>query len=202
MNQKTYDVTVHTYPPRMKMILGPFVNKFGIYLPSKDLTNNVSYMMQNKMPRLIGSVSERMSIELIDGGQIHLGRELWHLTSISFLEFENSKRIHLLPDFGIYSDDIITIASKDKNKMIFVTESKGTTLKRGFSRNTQAKMWYQLPRTAKNCRAIEFQDPHSKVGGIISVLINHYSNSILINVVDMSTSLAKELPDSWMYPQN
>ena len=182
------------------MILGPFV-KSGIYYPSDKIMNELSDMLMNKMPRVVGAVSEKISIELINGGHICLDGDTWDLSSVPLRNFEGSDRIGLLPDHGIYCDDVITVAKKDGDRMLFVTESKGTTLARGFSRSTEAKLWYQLPRTAKNMddniRKLHFP---AKIGGVISVLVNHYSNSVLINVLDMTTSLAKELPDTWMYP--
>ncbi|MDE1832594.1 MAG: hypothetical protein KGI02_09545, partial [Thaumarchaeota archaeon] len=105
MNQKSYKVAVHAYPTKIKITLGPYVDKFLVYHPSKDLATDVSYIMKNRLPRLIGSVTERITTEIISEGMIDIDNEVWNLTSIPLREFEKSHSIRLLPDFGIYCDD-------------------------------------------------------------------------------------------------
>lgn len=91
--------------------------------------------------------------------------------------------LSLIPALGIRSDDIITVATTDRDRLIFVTESKGTTQKGGFPHSVEAKIFYQLPRTVKRLNVELSRTRNLSFGGVISFQVNHYAQSITINAL-------------------
>jgi hypothetical protein len=84
--------------------------------------------------------------------------------------------------------------------MLFITECKGTTTVYGLSRNSEAKMFYQLARTFEKLKKTLPGESSVRLGGIFSGIVNHYSRVITMNVNDRRSSFTGGLPDSWMYP--
>ena len=196
-----YRLQLYSYPNQLKLVPSTFVDKLNQYRPSYELERQLQSVWRDRDPRQIGILSERLAAELINGGEIYRGRNRWRLRCESFRSFEISAGLSLRPDFGIRSDDIITVASEnsDGRDLLFVTESKGTILERGFSHTTEAKIFYQLSRTLAKLRR-ELRPPgRLALGGIISVESNHYLHAITINLIDHKASLAKAIPDEWMY---
>jgi len=195
----TYEVRIYHYPSRLTLIPSKRVDKSGDYSPSKELDSRIDHMWKHRNPREIGLVSEMIAKEIISGGQMRIGKNRWRLSCQSFNSFADSNGMSLRPSFGIRSDDLITVATTDKDRLIFVTESKGTTQKRGFTHPQEAKIFYQLPRTVKRLRTELSKTKNLTFAGVISFQANHYSKEATINILDQNASLATVTPDSWMY---
>jgi hypothetical protein len=196
-----YRLQLYSYPSQLKLVPSTFVDRLNQYRPSLELERQIQSVWRDRNPRQIGILSERLTAELINGGEIHRGRNHWRLRCESFRTFEISTGLSLRPDFGIRSDDIITIASANSGgrDLVFVTESKGTILERGFSHTTEAKIFYQVSRTLEKLKRELRPAGRLTLGGIISVESNHYLHAVTLNLIDHKASLAKAIPDEWMY---
>jgi len=195
----TYKVKVYHYPSHLVLIPSKRMDKSQNYSPSEELGSRIDHMWRNRNSREVGLVSEMISKEVISGGRMHIGKNQWPLSCQSFNSFADSNGLLLIPPFGIRSDDIITVATTDRDRLIFVTESKGTIQKWGFRHSVEAKIFYQLPRTVKRLKVELSRTGKLSFGGIISSQVNHYAQSITINALDQSASLTTVVPDSWMY---
>lgn len=176
----------------MIMIPSMRVDNSKKYLPSKELSDRMSSMRMNRNPREIGHASELMAMEILSGGEIHYDIEKWPLRCESFESFSRCMNLSLTPEFGIRSDDVITVARAGRKDLVFVTESKGTTLQRGFSHSAEAKIFYQLPRTIHKLEGELQTNTKIRLGGAISVESNHYSCKVTVNLLSSSSSLAKD----------
>lgn len=163
------------------------------YLPSEELSDRILSMKKDRNPREIGHVSELMAMEILSGGEIHHGGEKWPLRCESSESFSRSRNLSFTPEFGIRSDDIITVARTGHKDLVFVTESKGTTLKRGFSHSAEAKIFYQLPRTIHKLEEELQTKKKIGLGGAISVESNHNLSKITVNLLSNSNSLARDI---------
>ncbi|MCJ7424601.1 hypothetical protein MUP01_10095 [Candidatus Bathyarchaeota archaeon] len=197
----TYGVRIYHYPSRLVLIPSKRVDKSLNYSPSKELGIRIDDMWRHRNPREVGLVSEIIAIEVISGGQMRIGKRQWPLSCQSFNSFADSNKMLLIPTFGMRSDDIIAVATTDRERLIFVTESKGTTRRVGFPHVVEAKIFYQLPRTVErlNAELARTKIKNLSFGGAISFQVNHYTKAITINVLDSSSSLATTPPDPWMY---
>ena len=72
--------------------------------------------------------------------------------------------------------------------MYFVTEVKGTTLRRGIPRTNIAKIYYQLPPTRQSLCEKLSGCTEDMVGGI-SVEIEHLRREITVNVLAPDSNL-------------
>jgi hypothetical protein len=193
--------TVEVYHPKY-LILFPNgrVDESSRFFPSDDVLGKIDRMWENRKPREVGFVSELVAKEVIDGSQMEIDGTRWPVSCESFETFVALNKLSLKPEFGIRSDDLIsTVAIEKGHRLIFVTECKGTTQKKGFSHGIEAKIFYQLPRTVKVLKAQLAESKEMSYGGTIAFQINHYARAILINLLDKNSDLGNTIPDPWMY---
>jgi hypothetical protein len=157
-------------------------------------------MWKHRKPGTIGIVSELVAREIITDGKIAINHYRWPLTCEPLKSFAQTHRMSLTPDFGIRTDDLVTIAHSHSQSLIFVTECKGTTSARGLSHDTEAKMIYQLGRTVRELKKELPRVKNMRFGGTIFVEVDHFLKEINLNVVDENAGLAEVIPDDWMYP--
>lgn len=203
MSVLSYRVNLHCYPPRVRFLPSPKVFQVGIYGPSLSLQAAIGRMLRSRNATVIGATSERVVRELIDGGTVLLDGKPWTLSCLRLRDLAAELRLAWKPGYGMHCDDLATIATGEGNhRLLFLTESKGTTRERGLSRGTEAKMFYQLGRTFEKLKMTQAAGSSVGLGGIISAIVNHHSLVITMNVNDDTTSFAGGLPDRWMYPDN
>lgn len=143
-------------------------------------------MWRNRKPHLIGSVSEEIAKEMLEGGAFEYDRTSWALSCVPIKDFAPATSWR--PVHGIRCDDLMTTATSEARRMFFVTEVKGTTLDRGISRTYIAKMYYQVPPTRRVLREKMLECAEDLVGGI-SVEIDHLRHEITINVLAPESNL-------------
>jgi hypothetical protein len=99
------------------------------------------------------------------------------------------------PKTGIYCDDLVVIR-RGRPHLVFLTEVKGTTLERGLSHSSEAKMFYQLART---CAALTsgIRSRKRRVAGALTVVIGHFHRVVTINILDTPAILGF-VPDRWL----
>lgn len=143
-----------------------------------------------------------MARELLTGAILTLDRQRWILTCVPLRDLAELRGRAWKPGYGIHCDDLATLAEQRyrDDRLLFLTECKGTTMSGGLSRNTEAKMFYQLARTYEKLRRAWPLDSRLQLGGVISVIVNHGSRRVTVNVLDRSTAFAGNVPDAWMYP--
>jgi hypothetical protein len=200
MKPISYTIRIFNFP-HISMIPSSQVNEFGIYIPPEKLHDRITNMWKFRKPRLIGDISECMAMEIIDSGKICIDQESWNLTCEPLQDIAQKYDWTWKPKYGIRCDDIGAIAVNRTEKMFFIIECKGTIRKTGISRDMEAKMFYQIARTFEKMDRTIKEDCTMKLGGYISIVINHYSKIITMNVNDRNSSFAGGLPDPWMYPE-
>lgn len=84
------------------------------FLPSDDMVSKIDCMWKNRKPREVGFVSELVAKEVIDGSQMEIDRTRWPVSCEPFKTFVASNKFSLKPEFGIRSDDLISITTTDK----------------------------------------------------------------------------------------
>lgn len=197
----SYRVNLYCCPPRVQLLPNPKVFRDGIYAPSSSLQSTIGDMLRRRNPTVIGDTSERVIRELIEGGAVLLNGKPWTLSCQRLRDFAAEARLAWKPGYGIHCDDLATIATGESNhRLLFLTESKGTTREHGLSRGAEAKMFYQVARTFAKLKMTQETGSTVGLGGIISAIVNHHSLVITINVNDDTTSFAGGPPDRWMYP--
>ena len=142
-------------------------------------------------------VSELMASEILSGGRITVGDDRLTLLCQMVRRFAELSAFWK-PDFGIYCDDLVTIAQSDETKILFLTEIKGTTLQRGLSRSSEAKMFYQVARTYKSLKQKIPVNRDIRLAGTITVAVVYSWKTVTLNVLDETATLGF-FPDRWMY---
>lgn len=192
-----YGIVLHCHPNRIRFLPNARHVENGRYRPSLDLANGIQEAIQRRTPRSVGLVSECAAVELIDGGVVTLDEHPSPLSCHRLREFTAQRPIVWQPGYGIRCDDLIAEGmGPDGTPMVFLIEVKGTMRRHGLSRDTEAKMYYQLVRTFVKLR----DNPSFRLAGLLAVIVDHLGRMITINVNDHSTAIAQDLPDTWMYP--
>lgn len=192
-----YEVVLHSYPARIRFLPCARNAEHGRYRPSPALADGIRETIRRPTPRSVGLISERVAAELIDGGVVTLDGRPLPLSCHRLREFTAQQPTLWQPGYGIHCDDLIAeAAGPDGTRLVFLIEVKGTVRRHGLSRDVEAKMYYQLVRTF-----VKFRDnPVFRLAGLMGVIVDHYGWTITINVNDHSTTIARDLPDPWMYP--
>ena len=199
MRMLSYEIEVY-HPKHLILFVNERVDESSRFFPSDDVASEIDRMWKNRTPRGVGFVSELIAKEVIDGSHIEIDGTRWPVSCESFKTFVALNKLSLKPEFGIRSDDLISTVTVDKgHRLIFVTECKGTTQKKGFSHKVEAKIFYQLPRTVKVLKLQLAEAKNMSYGGTIAFQIDHYARAILINLLDKNSDLGNAIPDSWMY---
>ena len=168
------------------VVLNPAVVRRNRYSPSHHIQARLQEMWKKRKPHLIGSVSEEIAEEILEGGALEYDRTSWALTCVSIKDFAPATSWR--PVSGVRCDDLMTTATSQARRMFFVTEVKGTTLQRGISRAYIAKMYYQVPPTRRVLCEKVMECAGELVGGI-SCEIDHLRHGITINVLAPESSL-------------
>lgn len=200
--RSSYEVTLNEYPTKLVLDPSRFVTVSGRYYPSVALNKQIAQMRNLRLPRLVGMVSESVIAEILDGSQLRTGKMVSTMRCESIKEFSRRTGISLTPSYGIRSDDLVTTTEIDKEVVVFLTESKGTTQAGGFSHWTEAKIFHQLGRTAE---VLERELPNVKgfrFGGVILGEVNHFRMKVNIGLLDQSAGLARIVPDPGMYSRD
>jgi hypothetical protein len=193
-----YVVSVYGSSSGFELVPGASVRN-AEYRPSKGVEVQIAAMWNHRQPSLIGSVSEQMAMEILDCAQIKTDSGIWALTC------EKLRNVSAIcgnwrPERGIYCDDLITTAVCSGQKMMFLTEVKGTTRKGGLSRWMEAKMFYQLARTYVTIIKRIPAGPPYPIMGVITIAITHSWKTITINVLNEAAAKGF-FPDGWLPPE-
>lgn len=165
--------------------------RFSI-VPTKKLCEELISLSRSHKPLAVGRVSEKLAREVLDGGSLRLEGHRWRLECIPIRDVPDYTT-RWRPDFGVRSDDLMTVARRGKRTLHFPTEVKGSIRQDGVSRSAEAKMFYQLPGTLDVQRALANDTPDDVIGGGISVVINHLHRRIVINVVPSGARLLSSI---------
>jgi hypothetical protein len=196
MDDLAYRICLHCYPQRIALLPNPQLVRDATYSPSANMESAIRGMWSNRNPRVIGSVSERVVFELIDGGTMALDGKPWMLTCKQLRQLSIDRSLFWEPEYGIRCDDLAILGiDGDGRELLFLAESKGTTRTNGLSRDEEAKMFYQLARTFVKIRQAGVGIGIPRLGGIVSAIVDHLARVITMNVNDDTTSMAGELPD-------
>lgn len=192
-----YDVVLHCHPGRIRFLPNERRVQRGRYHPSPSLADALRRMLLRRAPRTVGLVSERVVTELIDGGVVTLDGHPSALSCRRLREFVARQPTVWRPGYGIRCDDLVAEGGGiDGARLVFLVEVKGTVRRHGLPRDTEAKMYYQLVRTFVKLR----EDPALRLAGLMAAIVDHHDWTITINVNDHSTTIARDLPDAWLYP--
>jgi len=190
-----YKITVHT-PCSFSFEPGIWVNETGVYQPSREIQYKINEMRQSRTSSLIGAITEAIAAEILVEARVTVDNERCLIRPEKLRKFFGVSSIWN-PQHGIYSDDLIAIATKGESTFLFPTEVKGTMLQKGFSHSTEAKMIYQLART---CHTLVQNMPGSltfRLAGGITIEISHFLEEITLNVFDTKGILGF-FPDGWL----
>jgi hypothetical protein len=193
----TYDVSIYGSSSGIELVPSSSVRN-SKYQPSKEVEELTADMWKYRRPRVIGSVSESMATEILSNARIVVDDCSW---AIVCEKLRNVRGISGLwkPNRGIYCDDLIAIAESHGQKLMFLTEVKGTTLKAGLSHSMEAKIFYQLARTCVTLKRLMPSGPCQRIRGVITVAIIHSWRKITINVLSEATARGY-FPDGWLPP--
>lgn len=180
------------------MRCGDRVDSGSMYIPSASLAVRINAAWTARRGAAIGAVSEDVAAEILDGGTLVLGGERFVLRCESLRVSRLLRSWPWKPGYGIRCDDLVVLASAMSRSLLFIVECKGTIRREGLARDAEGKMLYQLSRTLAKLRRRE--PTPVKLGGIISIVVNHWSRRITLNVCDAGSSMASEVPDAWLYP--
>ena len=100
----------------------------------------------------------------------------------------------------MYCDDLATVGKSGTERILLVTECKGTIATVPMSREKEAKAFYQLSRTFVKLKRTMTSLVGLRLYGVISVVVNHTRSEVTINVIDGRSLFVQVLPDEWMYP--
>jgi hypothetical protein len=195
--EQLYRVSIHVGSSRLTLVPSTFVDDSGLYRPSVDVGRRIEEMWCHRRPRVIGLVSELLASEILTDGQICVSDDSLMLVCQALRRFAEVSAFWK-PEFGMYCDDLVTIAQSSQRKLLFVTEVKGTTLQEGLSRSSEAKMFYQLARTYKRLKQKMPFNSNLRLSGAITVAITHSWKAVTLNVLDEKATLGF-FPDPWMY---
>jgi len=197
---RIYSVDVYCSPKDLVFVPGPLTDKKKVYCPSAVIESRTEEMWRLRNSFLIGSVTEDMSAEVLNGGTVSLDGAIRVVESRRAGEvLDRAAKIWQIYG-GIRSDDLVVVANARDRLQVFVTECKGTIQTRGFSHDTEAKMVYQIARTCELIRMNPSEFPDIELRGIIMIAINHHAMRITINVNDANPQgLSGCVPDHWMY---
>lgn len=192
-----YDVSIHGSTAGIKLIPSQLVSN-SEYRPSKDVHDQIADMWLRGSPRVIGTVSEAIAMEILGGGRIEMDG---YARALSCCKLRNVQEISGLwrPKRGIYCDDLVAIAIGNGDKVLFLSEVKGTILEAGLSRSMEAKIFYQLARTCVRLSELMPSAPCYPVKGAITVTILHFSGKINVNILT-AEAIKGYFPDGWLQP--
>jgi hypothetical protein len=167
---------------------------------SPSLAASLREMRACRTAATIGRASELLVAELIEAATFTVGRRSWRLRCERLPEWAEHAGLSWKPRFGIRCDDLAVLGlSRTHGTCLLIAECKGTISTRGVSRNTEAKMFYQLARTFEKLKTTRVVDPAAELLGIVSAVVNHAMGVITLNVNDRRSSMAGAFPDRWMY---
>jgi hypothetical protein len=192
-----YEVAVHGSSSGISLIPSSLVDNSGLYRPSKELEKQVEDMWNRRSPRTVGSTSEAMAVEILDRAQVTVDDATFLLTCQKLRSIAEVAAIWK-PRTGIYCDDLIAVAEATHQRLLFLTEVKGTILQQGLSRSSEAKMFYQPARTYDAIRRGMSPGGHSfRIQGVFTTVILHYQRRVVLNVLNEAAALGF-FPDGWL----
>jgi hypothetical protein len=147
MLKANYRVQIHASVPDFVMTPSALVTPSMLYTPSETLAEQIAALWASRKPRLIGKTKERIATEIIGGGLLAVKGEEWKLSCEPFSEVSLRYGWEWKPMYGLRCDDIVTTGNRGNDSIALVTECKGTLARNGISRDREAKIFYQLPRT-------------------------------------------------------
>jgi hypothetical protein len=186
---------------RTRLRPGPFVSRSGVYHPSEGTLYRLRCLSAHPQSHLIGSVTEFVATEVLSGGTFTGSTSVGGLRCVSLRGLLRSLGRGRLPDFGIRCDDLAVVEiAASLSPRLYITECKGATTIRGFRHDTEAKMIYQVSRTAEWLRRCDIFGDALALGGGITVQVDHFRRMVWLMAGGPGSLLTDTLPDGWMYP--
>jgi hypothetical protein len=203
MNSITYTVTMQdVWEPAncTRLKPGPTVSCSGVYHPSAVTLQQLKRLGPRPKSHLIGSATELIAAEVLSGGTVSGSMSVTGLQSVSLRALLQTLGHGRLPDFGLRCDDLAVVGRAAGLPHLYVTECKGTTSRRGFRRDTEAKMIYQVSRTVEWLRRSNVFGDALALGGGVTVQVDHSRRTVWLMAGGPASLLADTFPDDWMYP--